>query len=82
MKPLRFYLDTSVIGGCLDAEFAVGSNRLMDAVHAGRCVGVISRLVIEELSKAPPAVQAILEAIPRTHLERYDLEDEARDLRD
>ena len=33
MKPRKFrvYVDTSVIGGCLDEEFSQDSNRLLDA---------------------------------------------------
>jgi hypothetical protein len=29
MKILRVYIDTSVIGGCFDAEFSLWSNGLM-----------------------------------------------------
>ena len=35
MKP-RVYIDTSVIGGCLDEEFAVWSLKLFDEFHK-RC---------------------------------------------
>ena len=36
MKPLRVYADTSVFGGCFDAEFAAESERFFDLVRAGR----------------------------------------------
>lgn len=82
MKPLRFYLDTSVFGGCYDAEFSDGSNRLMDAVRAGRCVAVVSSVVLEELAPAPQAVQAILNGLPPDCLELAALTTEVEALRD
>lgn len=42
MKRLRIYADTSVIGGCLDAEFADDSLRLIEAVRKGRFVLLLS----------------------------------------
>jgi hypothetical protein len=32
MKILKIYLDTSVIGGCFDEEFAEESNTLIDQI--------------------------------------------------
>lgn len=57
MKPLRIYTDTSVIGGCLDAEFAEHSLRFIDEVNAGRVVLLISEVLVRELANAPPAVR-------------------------
>ena len=36
MKPLRVYVDTSVFGGCFDAEFAEQSTRFFDLVRIVR----------------------------------------------
>ena len=33
MDPLRIYIDTSVLGGCFDVEFAEWSNGLIGAVN-------------------------------------------------
>jgi hypothetical protein len=41
MKTPRIYLDTSVLGGCFDPEFAVWSNGLMEDFRAGRFVPVL-----------------------------------------
>ncbi len=60
MKRLRIYADTSVIGGCLDAEFADDSLRLIEAVRKGRFVLLLSDIVIRELEDAPEQVRAIL----------------------
>jgi len=41
------YLDTSVFGGCLDAEFAEDSRRVIDAVMSGK-----ARLLFSEVVEA------------------------------
>lgn len=60
MKKLGVYADTSVIGGCLDPEFRKDSIAFMDAVRAGSITLVLSEIIIRELEKAPPEVQAVL----------------------
>lgn len=55
MRPLRVYLDTSVIGGVFDAEFAEDSHRLFQAVRNGRAMALISETTTGELAPAPPA---------------------------
>lgn len=42
MNRLRVYVDTSVIGGCLDDEFADESQRLLDRARAGEILLVVS----------------------------------------
>ena len=42
MKPLRIYVDTSVIGGCCDEEFASESLRLIDLIRAERLIMLLS----------------------------------------
>jgi predicted nucleic acid-binding protein len=82
MNQPRIYADTSVIGGCLDAEFAEHSLRLIDRVRAGRIVMLLSRIVTEELLGAPAQVRAILESLPQQQLEEVLIDDEVRALRD
>ena len=38
---LRIYTDTSVIGGCLDEEFAEASRRLFDKFKVGEAIIVV-----------------------------------------
>ena len=52
MRP-RVYIATSVIGGCLDDEFADGSNRLFDEFRAGTKAAIVSDLTRRELEEAP-----------------------------
>lgn len=57
MNVARVYIDTSVIGGCFDAEFAKWSNGLMKDFRLGHFKPVISDLVTAELRNAPDQVK-------------------------
>lgn len=59
-KKLRIYIDTSVIGGCMDDEFQEWSQKLMDEFKIGLHIPVISSITQAEISKAPEEVQNIL----------------------
>ena len=61
---MRVYIDTSVIGGCLEDEFKEWSLRLMDEFREGRKRMVLSELTISELRKAPDQVREIVENMP------------------
>jgi hypothetical protein len=78
----RIYVDTSVVGGCLDREFATESQRLMVLVRDGTFTMVISQIVLNELAAAPPRVRAVLESVPPEHIEFAELNLEMMALRD
>jgi len=59
LKRLRVYLDTSVLGGCFDEEFAEWSTRLIDDIRAGRFAPILSDVTAAEAGDAPAAVQAL-----------------------
>ena len=80
MRKLRIYIDTSVIGGCLDDEFRKWSNVLLKEFCTGEKIAVISNLTRLELEPAPKQVKEILEKIPEESIEEVYLEDEAREL--
>lgn len=82
MKTLRVYVDTSVIGGCLDPEFSEDSNRLVQAAKAGKLIFVLSSVVFDELRKAPPNVQAVLSSIQNEVIETIAEDNEVIELRD
>jgi predicted nucleic acid-binding protein len=63
MKILRVYIDTSVIGGCFDHEFAPWSNGLVRDFEEGRFLPVVSEVVAAELEFAPEAVKAMWDKI-------------------
>jgi predicted nucleic acid-binding protein len=80
MKPPRVYIDTSVVGGCLDPEFQPASLQLFDRFRDGTLIAVVSDLLRSEIRPASQAVQAVLEGIPAAHVEEVLLTSEADDL--
>lgn len=77
---LRIYIDTSVIGGCLDEEFKEASRKLLNKFISGAMTAVLSELTVVELQKAPQEVKNILNQIPEDHIERLYLTEEAAQL--
>lgn len=57
MKTLRIYLDTSVLGGCFDAEFDTWSTGLVEDFRAGRFIPLLSDLLAAEIGRAPERVR-------------------------
>ena len=57
MKVQRVYIDTSVIGGCLDQEFAVWSKGLLRDFQEGNLLLVVSTTVAAEVAVAYESVQ-------------------------
>ncbi len=80
MMRLRIYIDTSVIGGCLDKEFQNASMELIDKFKRGEMIAVISELTTLELKDAPQEVQNILKEIPERNIEYVELTEEAVNL--
>lgn len=78
-KLLRVYVDTSVVGGCLDEEFRVASIRLIERSRAGAALLVISDTTLAELAGAPAKVRGVLEDLPPGCMEfiRQDEQSEA-----
>jgi len=56
---LRIYIDTSVLGGCFDVEFAEWSNGLIRDFRAGRLVPVLSDMTAAEVTDAPAVVREL-----------------------
>lgn len=82
MKRLSVYLDTSVIGGCLDEEFAFESRRLLRQIAGGRWEALISELVLAELADGPDEILGVLAALPRESWTLVERSAEADELRD
>jgi hypothetical protein len=79
IKP-RIYTDTSVIGGCLDTEFATPSLLLFDNFKSGRAVIVLSNLTLLEVQNAPEVVREVLTEIPVENIEYVEFTKEAGEL--
>jgi predicted nucleic acid-binding protein len=69
-SPWRLYLDTSVIGGCFDAEFAEDSRRVMEAILSGQAHLLFSEVVEAELLNAPEPVRRFFLELPDAVRER------------
>ena len=82
MKQLRIYVDTSVVGGCLDDEFSADSLALMAMARKGEVRLLISRVLADELELAPEEVQNVLSDMPTESLESIEPSVEAKQLRD
>jgi hypothetical protein len=59
MKVQRIYIDTSVIGGCFDEEFAEWSNGLVADFRAGVFQPLLSEVIAAEVVDAPEPVQSV-----------------------
>ena len=53
----RVYIDTSVIGGCIDNEFKEWSVKLFNEFRNGRKIAVISDITLDELELAPDKIR-------------------------
>jgi len=82
MKIQRAYVDTSVVGGCLDREFALESRALMELAKGGELRFVVSDLLVAELRRAPAAVQSDFDSLPEKYLELVAVSPETERLRD
>jgi hypothetical protein len=78
----RVYIDTSVVGGQLDQEFATDTIPFFEAVIKGQFIILLSDLLEAELLRAPQAVQDFLVTIPIPLIERIRLTQDAVDLAD
>ncbi|WP_343306715.1 hypothetical protein AAHN97_06345 [Chitinophaga niabensis] len=69
---VNVYTDTSVIGGCFDAEFNEWSLALFEEFKAGTKQIILSDLVLLELNMAREEIHSKLKEVPLQH--RIDLE--------
>ncbi|MDZ4860147.1 MAG: PIN domain-containing protein [Candidatus Hydrogenedentes bacterium] len=82
MRRLRLYIDTSVIGGCLDNEFRIDSEAILDMAKDGRIILVVSNIMLRELESAPVEVQARFFSLPPKCVEEIEFDVESIYLRD
>lgn len=81
MRKLRVYVDTSVIGGCFDDEFADDSKALLEMARRGEITLLVSELLIRETETAPPKVKELLQNLPVECFEELVSTPEAVELR-
>ncbi|MBN2498041.1 MAG: hypothetical protein JXR96_25850 [Deltaproteobacteria bacterium] len=79
----RVYVDTSVVGGCLDEEFREHSNRLLADFESGLLRAVLSNITIAELKQAPDGVRSLLDPPGRSVVNKtFDAVRMMREIRD
>ncbi len=82
MKTQRIYIDTSVIGGCFDPEFAEWSNGLLQDFRNGTFRPLLSEVTAAEVGDAPEDVQAIYAELISLNAEVLTVEESALKLAD
>jgi len=82
MKLQRVYLDTSVLGGCFDPEFAEWSNGLIQDLRDGLFKPVLSQVTAFEIQDSPEQVQELYAEILGLDAEFIEATDNAAELAD
>lgn len=82
MKTLRVYVDTSVIGGCFDPEFAEWSNALVERFRQGKVIPILSDVIGKEIEQAPSVVRRVYSGLVESGADVIAVSDEALELLD
>lgn len=82
MKLQRVYLDTSVLGGCFDPEFAEWSNGLVQDLRIGLYRPLLSEVLAAEIQDAPEQVQILYAELLHLNAEMVEVSVEAFELAD
>ncbi|MGA2296479.1 MAG: PIN domain protein [FCB group bacterium] len=77
MHKQRIYIDTSVIGGCFDDEFAEWSNKLFELIKSGEVIAIISEVTTTEIEPAPISIKNKLKELPDKYVEFIERTEEA-----
>ncbi len=81
-RRLTLYVDTSVIGGYFDIEFAEVTQSLFDNLENSQYNIMFSSVTEDELINAPKQVREFLYSIPKKLITRVELSEEAVNLAD
>ncbi len=82
MKVQRVYVDTSILGGCFDEEFAEWSNGLLEDFRSGKFIPVVSDVVAAEMVDAPSKVAELYTEMVALGAEVIQITEAALDLAD
>lgn len=74
---MNIYVDTSVIGGCFDEEFAEWSNQLFNEFVSGKKLLMLSDLTLQELEFANEDVRKKISKVPTSNQIKIGIVDEA-----
>ena len=82
MKIQRVYLDTSVLGGCFDSEFAEWSNGLLQDFRNGTFQPLLSEVIAAEINDAPEDAQTVYAELMSLNVEILAVGESALELAD
>ncbi|MDR1997071.1 MAG: PIN domain protein [Candidatus Margulisbacteria bacterium] len=78
----RIYIDTSIVGGYFDDEFASETKALFERLKNKEVIFIISSVLEQELQKAPKNVLTLLDKYDPNSFEHVELTEEAIKLAD
>ncbi|MDR0581433.1 MAG: hypothetical protein LBG31_00550 [Prevotellaceae bacterium] len=78
----RVYIDTSVVGGYFDEEFAKDTVPFFESLQNGERIVIVSNLLNDELLLAPVHVRVLLQTIPSEYVEQVKRSPESELLAD
>jgi predicted nucleic acid-binding protein len=76
----RIYIDTSIVGGYFDEEFAADTQPLFKRLENKEIVFVVSDVLYDELKKAPEQVKELLKRYNDDCFEKVELTEESKTL--
>jgi hypothetical protein len=76
----RIYIDTSVVGGYFDVEFAKDTIPFFESLYAGERIILLSDQLNKELEQAPERVRELLKTFPPAYTEYVKMTPEANQL--
>ncbi|GAP72866.1 hypothetical protein SAMD00024442_48_20 [Candidatus Symbiothrix dinenymphae] len=76
----RIYIDTSIVGGFFDTEFAKETQALFERMRNKEIIFVVSEVLYSELEDAPPHIRELLDTYDEDCFEYVLLTDDAREL--
>jgi predicted nucleic acid-binding protein len=74
----RIYVDTSIIGGYFDSEFAADTQALFKRLENNEIVFVVSSVLDDELEDAPQQVKELLNKYDDDCFEKVELTEESK----
>lgn len=80
MHRIRVYVDTSILGGVYDEEFAAASRWFFEEAKRGKYRILLSSITYDELEEAPTKVLEVLRQLPEDALEEISVNEEVRGL--
>jgi len=80
MRRQRICIDTSIVGGYFDEEFAAHTVPLFERIQGGEFTVLLSAVTQDELEPSPPHVQELVRGMKSDYTEFLEISDDTVDL--